>query len=198
VLELVRRISGQEVIMTNSVDQYQPAADEISATVPDWSREHPERIWDPSRRLLKAVRDYQKAGLRTRPWAWLIKKYCVLRHRFWSVVTGAEIDLNAQIGGGLLLPHPNGIVLHPQAIIGHNCLIFQQVTIGAGRSGIPVIGGHVDIGAGARILGGVTIGDHAVIGANAVVVKDVPRYGLAVGVPAVVSVRADAPAHLGR
>jgi serine O-acetyltransferase len=65
-------------------------------------------------------------------------------------------------------------VVHPDAEIGVNCLIFQQVTIGS-RSGpgVPVIGGHVDIGAGAKILGAVTVGSHAKIGANAVITKDV-------------------------
>jgi serine O-acetyltransferase len=114
-------------------------------------------------------------------------KLAVLRHRFWSVVTGADIPLNAGgIGGGLLLPHPNGVVIHPEAHIGPNCLLFQQVTIGTGSTpGTPRIGGHVDVGAGAKILGGVVIGDHAVIGANAVVVTDVPAWSVAVGVPAV-------------
>jgi serine O-acetyltransferase len=100
------------------------------------------------------------------------------------VVTGAEIPLNAQIGGGLLIPHPNGIVIHPGVEIGPNCLIFQQVTLGSGKGGVPIIGGHVDIGAGAKIFGGVQIGDHAQIGANAVVIADVPPGATAVGIPA--------------
>lgn len=150
----------------------------ISHDIPDWSRERPERFWAPGRRLLRAVRGY--AAARTR----VGRVWHVLWYRFWSVVTGAEIPLNGSIGGGLLIPHPNGIVIHPAAVIGPNCLIFQQVTIAAGKGGVPVIGGHVDIGAGARILGGVTIGDHARIGANAVVLSDVPPGGVAVGVPA--------------
>lgn len=83
------------------------------------------------------------------------------------------------------MPHPNGIVIHPKAIIGPNCLIFQQVTIGScGDTKVPTIGGHVDIGAGAKVLGGITIGNHAVIGANAVVLIDVPEGRTAVGIPA--------------
>jgi serine O-acetyltransferase len=115
-----------------------------------------------------------------------ISKYYVLEHRFWSAVTGADIPLNSDIGGGLLMPHPNGIVIHPEAKVGVNCLIFQQVTIGQGgrRPGAPRVGGHVDIGAGAKIIGGVTIGDHARIGANALVLCDVPEGATAVGVPA--------------
>jgi serine O-acetyltransferase len=153
-----------------------------SASTPDWSRERCRRFWDPGRRLLKTIRDYQRPGLA----ALLLRPLCILRHRFWSVVTGAEIQLNSKIQGGLLIPHPNGIVVHPDARIGPNCLLFQQVTLGSGGSipGVPTLGGHVDVGAGAKILGGVTVGDHAKIGANAVVLCDVPSYAVAVGVPA--------------
>ena len=111
----------------------------------------------------------------------------MLRHRVWSVVTGADIPISTHLEGGLLLPHPNGVVIHADAHIGPNCLIFQQVTIGTrDDGGAPTIGGHVDIGAGAKILGPVHIGRHVRIGANAVVLVDVPDHCLAVGVPAVV------------
>jgi serine O-acetyltransferase len=84
------------------------------------------------------------------------------------------------------MPHPNGIVIHVDAVIGPNCLVFQQVTIGAGgrKPGVPILGGHVDVGAGAKILGGVVIGDHCRIGANAVVLTDIPDGHTAVGIPA--------------
>jgi serine O-acetyltransferase len=160
-------------------------APSVSAEDPDWSREKPRRLWDPGRRLLLAIRHYQywraKAGLIPT----ILRKWFVARHRFWSVVTGADIPLTCEIGGGLLIPHPNGIVIHPEAKIGVNCLIFQQVTIGTSdRSGVPHIGGHVDIGAGAKILGPVSIGAHARIGANAVVLADVSRSATVVGIPA--------------
>lgn len=118
-----------------------------------------------------------------------MKRRWVLSHRFWSVVTGADIPLNCQIRGGLLVPHPNGIVIHPDAKLGPNCLIFQQVTIGTNnpRPGCPTIGGNVDVGAGAKILGPVTIGNHAKVGANAVVLIDVPATAIAVGIPAKVN-----------
>jgi serine O-acetyltransferase len=154
----------------------------ISATLPDWSREEPRRFWDPSRKLLRSIRRYQGcinngiSGL-------IISKYWVIIHQFWSIITGAEIHLNCQIGGGLLLPHPNGIVIHPSAIIGVNCLIFQQVTIGGGDKP-PVIHGHVDIGAGAKVLGDIIIEDHVRIGANSVVTKNVNIGSTVVGVPA--------------
>ena len=82
----------------------------------------------------------------------------------------------------MLIPHPNGIVIHPDAKIGVNCLIFQQVTIGARDAlGVPEISGHVDIGAGAKILGAVKIGTHAKIGANAVITRNVEDGMVAIG-----------------
>ena len=99
-------------------------------------------------------------------------------------MSGAEIPIGCRIGGGLLLPHPNGVVIHPQAEIGPNCLIFQQVTIGATERGVPRLAGHVDIGAGARVLGPINVGADVLIGANAVVVDDVPAGATAVGIPA--------------
>jgi len=152
--------------------------EQISADVPDWSRERPRQFWDPGRKLLLTVRRYQFWRARGGVFGVLCCKVIALRHRFWSVVTGAEIPLTCQIGGGLLVPHPNGIVIHPDARIGVNCLIFHQVTLGSrGRDGVPEIAGHVDIGAGAKILGPVRIGAHARIGANAVVMGDVAAHG---------------------
>lgn len=158
----------------------------ISSEVADWQREKPTFFWMPNRKLLKSIRDYSFHNQRKSLWSGLLKRSAVLRHRFWSVITSADIPLNSQLGGGLLIPHPNGIVIHPSSIVGVNCLIHQQVTIGVkrGDSGAPVIGGHVDIGAGAKIIGNITIGEHALIGANAVVVKDVPAYAIVAGIPA--------------
>ena len=157
-----------------------------SAHVPDWSRERKRLLeWSPPRSLLASIRAYQRHAASGMPWAGLLRRLCVLRHRFWSVVTGTDIPVNSQIGGGLLLIHTQGIVIHPRAPIGPNCLIFQQVTIGtATGESVPTLGAHVEVGAGARILGDVVIGDHARIGANAVVLCDVPAGATAVGVPA--------------
>jgi serine O-acetyltransferase len=157
----------------------------ISATVPDMSREaKPFFAWMPSRSLLAAIRAHQRASASRAPWAPVLRKWAALRHVFWSVVTGADIPVSCRIDGGLMLPHPNGIVIHPDARIGPNCLLFQQVTIGVAHGGVPHIEGHVDIGAGARILGAVTVGAHARIGANAVVLTDVPPGATMVGIPA--------------
>jgi serine O-acetyltransferase len=159
---------------------------EISATIPDWSRERVRRFLDPSRQLLRRIRAYQRTRSTPGLFGPVRRSWHLFWYRIWSIAAGAEIDLSAQIGGGLLMPHPNGIVIHPDVVIGPNCLIFQQVTLGTGGPllGCPKLGGHVDIGAGAKVLGGVTLGDHVRIGANAVVLQDVPGGATAVGVPA--------------
>ncbi len=158
----------------------------ISITTPDWSREKKAFFaWDPSRSLLACIRSYQAASQSRYLFRSITKKIAVLRHAFWSVITGAEIPINTQIGGGLLIPHPSGIVIHADAIIGVNCLIFQQVTIGTkDGSKTPILAGHIDIGAGAKLIGEIYIGPHVKIGANAVVLIDVPANTSAVGIPA--------------
>jgi serine O-acetyltransferase len=157
----------------------------VSAETPDWSRETKGLFeWAPSRSLLASIRAYQRHSGKRAPWCALMRAIAVLRHRWWSVVTGADIPLNSRLGGGLLMPHPNGIVIHPEAEIGPNCLLFQQVTIGTRGGGSPRIEGHVDIGAGAKIIGALTIGRHAKIGANSVVLEDVPAGATAIGIPA--------------
>jgi len=157
----------------------------VSATTPDWDRERNiAGKYEPWKKLLHVIRRYQavsaKGGI-----AQFFKPLLVLQYRFWSAICGADIPLNSNLGGGLIMRHPNGIVIHPGADIGPNCLIFQQVTIGTGNTpGFPKIGGHVDIGAGAKILGGITIGNHVKIGANSVVIHDVPDNCTALGIPA--------------
>lgn len=158
----------------------------VSSDVAEWQREKVQEFWTPNRKLLKSIRDYQNHASGSGVIANLLKRVAVLRHRFWSVITGADIPLNGQLGGGLSIPHPNGIVIHPLSVIGVNCLIHQQVTIGIkrGDAGAPVVGGHVDIGAGAKIIGNIRIGEHALIGANAVVTKDIPAFAIVAGIPA--------------
>ena len=159
----------------------------VSASVPDWSREaKPFWAWMPSRSLLASLRAHERHAARRTPWHAVLRRCAALRHRFWSVVSGADIPLGCRIGGGLLLPHPNGVVIHGNVVIGPNCLIFQQVTLGATGRGVPTLGGHVDVGAGAKVLGKIRVGDHARIGANAVVLRDVPDAATAAGVPAVI------------
>ena len=166
---------------------FDPAEARLSAETPDWTREGKTFWhWSPSRSLLASLRAYERVRASARPDHVVRRWIAVLRHRFWSAVTGAEIPLGCSIGGGLMMPHPNGIVLHCDARIGPNCLILQQVTLGVGGGlpGAPTLVGHCDIGAGAKLLGGVTIGVHAVVGANAVVLCHVPAGATAVGIPA--------------
>lgn len=102
---------------------------------------------------------------------------------------GLYISSNAIIGNGLKLPHPTGIVIGNGVIIGSNVMIFQHVTLGGARIGdyqdnnYPSIGNNVVIFAGAVIVGKITIGDNATIGANAVVLNDVPAGTTCVGIP---------------
>ena len=99
--------------------------------------------------------------------------------------SGAEISPFATIGEGLCVMHSAGIVVGPDVVIGRGLRIYQNVTLGDGsRPGQPRIGDDVTIGAGACVLGGVTVGDRAVIGANAVVTRDVPADSVATGAPA--------------
>jgi serine O-acetyltransferase len=171
-----------------------PADDALpSASVPDWSREAKRAFaWDPPRSLLASIRAYQRHKGSSLPWHTVLRQIAVLRHRFWSIVTGAEIPLNSRICGGLRIPHPNGIVIHPESEIGPNCFILQQVTLAITAEGAPRLGGNVMVGSGAKLLGRVSIGDDARIGANAVVLQDVPAGATAVGVPARVIGRAQA------
>jgi serine O-acetyltransferase len=109
----------------------------------------------------------------------------------WFLITtfyGIWLDLSCDIGPGFYIGHFGGIVINGK--FGSNCSIGQGVTVGskgAGKSdGWPVLGDNVYIGAGAKIIGSINIGSHSVIGANAVVIKDVPQNSLAAGVPAII------------
>lgn len=95
------------------------------------------------------------------------------------IPASANIGKNVKFGYGGL-----GVVIHSRAVIGNHVLIAQNVTIAGKNSEVPVIGDNVYIGAGAKILGGIRIGNGSIVGANAVVVKDVPSRCIVGGVPA--------------
>jgi serine O-acetyltransferase len=156
------------------------------AIAPNWGRERKKWYhWHPSVSLLLSFRCYQKWQSKRGAIRSVLCFVAKWRFRMWSVICGADIGLGANIGGGLLLPHPNGVVIHGSAVIGNNCRIMQQVTIGQlAADDVPKIGNGVYIGAGAKVLGPIVVGDHAAIGANSVVLIDVPRAATAVGVPA--------------
>ncbi len=104
-----------------------------------------------------------------------------------EILTGIELPCEATLGRRFRIDHFGGIVISGDAIFGDDCVIRNGVTVGlrhTGRPGSPVIGNRVDIGAGAKLLGSIRIGDDVLIGANAVVLADVPAYSIAVGVPA--------------
>ncbi|MBW4482941.1 MAG: serine O-acetyltransferase [Tildeniella torsiva UHER 1998/13D] len=117
-----------------------------------------------------------------------LKVLCFFSQKVVEALTGAEIANRAQIGKGVFMPHTNGIVIHTDAIIGENCNIGHQVTIGIGgrgrKRGVPIVGDRVFIGPGAKLFGSFLIGSDAAIGANAVVTKDIPANAVALGIPA--------------
>lgn len=141
----------------------------ISGTTPDWRREKPRSFRNPSRKTPKAIRQYQD---------W---------HGVFALIV-------CKIGDGLNIPHPNGIVIHPIAEIGVNCLIHQQATIDTkSYGGTPTIKGHGDIGASVKILGGVSLQERALIGTNAVVTHDDQSFEVVTDIPASVAIKINPP-----
>ena len=104
-----------------------------------------------------------------------------------QILTGIDLPCEVTVGKRLLIEHFGDIIISGDTVIGDDVIIRNGVTIGlkrTGERGAPVIGNRVDIGAGAKVLGAIRIGDDVSIGANAVVITDVPNHSLAVGVPA--------------
>lgn len=113
-------------------------------------------------------------------------------YKFVQIITGIELPCEAQIGKHFVIDHFGGIIISGYAKFGDNCRIRNGVVVGIRRiedRQAPVIGNNVDIGAGAKLLGPITIGDDVIVGANAVVITDVPANSIAVGVPAVIKPR---------
>lgn len=117
--------------------------------------------------------------------------------KFTQIITGIELPCEVEIGHNFVIDHFGGIVISGYSKFGNNCRIRNGVVVGLRRVDqpcAPVIGNNVDIGAGAKVLGPIKIGDDVVIGANAVVIQDVPDHCIAAGVPAVIRPRRD-PTH---
>jgi serine O-acetyltransferase len=107
--------------------------------------------------------------------------------QFARLLTGIEIHPGAAIGSGLFIDHGMGVVIGETSEIGDNVTLFQGVTLGGtgkqrGKRH-PTIGSHVVVGAGAKVLGPITVGDYVKIGANSVVLQDVPDHSTVVGIP---------------
>ncbi len=156
-----------------------------SSVEPDWTRERKQSFfeWSPGKSLLEAIRCYQANRDRRDVISAVRWRLATVRWRIWCVLGGMSVPLNCQIGGGLQMPHTNGIVFNAAAIIGCNCDIYQQVTLGEMKGYAPEIGNGVSVGPGAKILGRVKVGDGARIGANALVIKDVPPGALVLAAP---------------
>jgi serine O-acetyltransferase len=113
-------------------------------------------------------------------------------YKFVQIVTGIELPCEVEIGKNFIIDHFGGIIVSGYAKFGDNCRIRNGVVVGIRRIGdrlAPKIGNNVDIGAGAKLLGPIVIGDDVIVGANAVVITDVPSHSIAVGVPATIKSR---------
>lgn len=117
------------------------------------------------------------------PFSFLYK----LMKTFIEVVAGIDLPCETQVGRRFVIEHFGGVIISGDAVFGDDCIVRNGVAVGlktTGVRGAPVFGDRVDIGAGAKVLGPVRIGDDVAIGANAVVIHDVPPNSIAVGVPA--------------
>jgi serine O-acetyltransferase len=118
------------------------------------------------------------------PWTIL---YIIL-NKLVEIFCGMVIGGTAKIGRRLSIEHHGGIVIHGAAVIGDDCLLRHGVTIGNtgfdDPLGAPVIGSRVQFGAGAKVIGRIHVGNDVIIGANAVVVRDIPDFAIVGGVPA--------------
>jgi serine O-acetyltransferase len=122
-------------------------------------------------------------------WLWKKKVPFIPRalSQFARFITGIEIHPGATIGSGMFIDHGMGVVIGETSEIGDNVTLFQGVTLGGtgkqrGKRH-PTIGSHVVVGAGAKVLGPIIIGDYVKIGANSVVLQDVPDHSTVVGIP---------------
>ena len=124
----------------------------------------------------------------------------LLRH--YKFKYGIAIRETTSIGPGLFIGHFGGIVVNEDVVLGRNCNLSQDVTLGesvrGARKGSPVLGDNVYVGPGAKIIGKVVIGDHAAIGANCVVTHDVPPHAVVGGVPGRVISMAGSEGYVNR
>jgi len=126
----------------------------------------------------------------------LARKVCSLIYRVLfklvQILTGIELPCEVELGRNFVIDHSGGIVISGYARFGDDCRIRNGVVVGLARMDdacAPAIGNNVDIGAGAKVLGRIRVGNDVLIGANAVVTRDVPDGSIAVGVPAVIKPR---------
>jgi serine O-acetyltransferase len=137
-------------------------------------------------------------GVRPAP----LRKLCSLIYKILfklvQILTGIELPCEVVVGPNFVIDHFGGIIVSGYARFGDNCRIRNGVVVGLRRVEehyAPVIGNNVDIGAGAKLLGRITVGENSIIGANAVVLEDVPANSIAIGVPAIIKPRRQQPMH---
>jgi len=122
------------------------------------------------------------------PLWWIVVVFELLMTRFIEIISGMELHPKAEIGPGLYMPHMGGIVVGEAVKVGCYCDIYHGVTLGYGGmdpyGGYPTIGDRVFIGAGAKVLGKITIGNDVIVGANAVVIQDASDRAILGGIPA--------------
>ena len=161
--------------------------------------------------LCETIRTYRERDPAARSWLEVLLCYpglhAVMWHRFshwlwrhklrllgrWSShfarwLTGIEIHPAAKLGRRLVIDHGMGVVIGETAEVGDDCYLYHQVTLGVARTSggkrHPTVGNNVIIGAGAKVLGPISVGDNARVGSNAVVLENVPRNTTVVGIPA--------------
>jgi putative colanic acid biosynthesis acetyltransferase WcaB len=143
-----------------------------------------------SRLVLILFRSAQIFGSWSKPFSLLAIFFRVLYQILAEWVLGIELPWDTQVGANLQLQHGSALVVNHETTIGENCILRNSTTIGNKKladgsySAAPKIGNNVDIGANVVIIGAITVGDNAVIGAGSVVVKDVPEGAVVVGNPA--------------
>jgi len=115
---------------------------------------------------------------------WRLGPLAAIVYKMNAFLTGAVIGRGAEFGPGLVILHSVGLVINTAVRGGDNVIVEGCVAIGAEKGRSPALGDHVFIGSGARVIGGVRVGNRARIGANAVALADVPEGGTAVGIPA--------------
>jgi serine O-acetyltransferase len=139
--------------------------------------------------LLKVVlADGTLANALYRLQAWLARiglaPLALLPHVLNKWLNGCVIGVKAQFGPGFVLIHPIGVVINSSVRGGRNVWLESSVVIGENRGAFPRLGDDIFVGSGAKVIGGVQIGDGARVGANAVVLRDVPPGHTALGIPA--------------
>lgn len=159
----------------------------------DFRRMQEIKGWGTTRTLVDALlldNGFQaligyRAGSTLRQWG--VPFVPAVCRRLSIAFCGIDILPQAEIGGGCYIPHGVGLVVGGATVIGEDCTLLQGVTLGEARfdsDACPKVGNRVTIGAGAKILGGITVGDDSFIGAGAVVLDEVPPQHIAIGVPA--------------